>query len=126
MELKHPQRSWWESVLFLVVSLAMLAFIVNSYFLEQKVYKQRALYYQIAILRQGVNLFAIVEKRFPDSLVELGISSFKSPGNGMNHPYIERFPANPDGKVFDPFGSPYTYDKKMGWVASTTPGYSFW
>lgn len=126
MEMKQPQRGWWENILFVIVFVGMLAFILNSYVLEQKAYKQRALYYQLMLLRQGVNLFTIMEKRFPASLVELGAGSFKIEGNGVTHRYVDHFPITPDGKVVDPFGNAYKYDQKLGWVMSTTPGYEFW
>ena len=126
MELKSPQRKWWENVLFVVVFVGMFAFVVNSYVLEQKAYKQRALYYQLMLMRQGISLFTVMEKRAPESLVELAVSSFKMPDGGVSHRYVERFPVTPEGQLLDPFGNPYKYDKKMGWVMSSTPGYEFW
>lgn len=126
MELKSPQRKWWENVLFVVVFVGMFAFVVNSYVLEQKAYKQRALYYQLMLMRQGISLFTVMEKRAPESLVELAVSSFKMPDGSVSHRYVERFPVTPEGQLLDPFGNPYKYDKKMGWVMSSTPGYEFW
>jgi len=126
MELKSPHRKWWENVLFVAVFVGMFAFVVNSYVLEQKAYKQRALYYQLMLMRQGINLFNVTEKRLPDSLTELAVSSFKMPDSNVNHRYIERLPVSPDGSLLDPFGNPYKYDKKLGWVMSVTPGYEFW
>ena len=126
MELKSPQRKWWENVLFVVVFIGMLGFVANSYVLEQKAYKQRALYYQLMILRQGINLFTIMEKKMPQNLVELAVGKFKLPGDDASHRYVERFPMAPDGQVLDPFGNPYKYDPKLGWVMSMTPGYEFW
>lgn len=110
----------------LVVFIGMLAFIINSYVLEQRVLKQKSLFYQLMVTRQGINLFTMIEKRFPESLVELGIASYKMPGDNIDHRYIDRFPINSEGAVLDPFGNPYKYDKKLGWVQSMTEGYEFW
>ena len=126
MDMNAPQRRWWESVLLAIVFVGMLAFVVNSYVLERREFKQRALYYQLMLMRQGINLFAVMEKREPANLVELAASTYKLPENGANHRYVERLPVTPDGKVLDPFGNPYRYDRKLGWVMSTTPGYEFW
>lgn len=126
MEMKQPRRSVWENVLLVVVFLAILGFLAHSYFLEQKVYKQKALQYQLIIMRQGIMMFNMVERRYPTSLIELAASTYRLPGEKVNRRYVERFPIDKDGGILDPFGSPYTYDAKMGWVRSSTPGYEYW
>lgn len=126
MELKQPRRNRWETILVVTVFVGMLGFLVNSYVLEHRVFKQSSLFYQLAMMRQGVNLFMVMEKRFPDSLVELGVSTYKMPGDAVKRRYVEKMPATPEGVIVDPFGTPYKYDKKLGWVQCVTPGYEFW
>jgi hypothetical protein len=126
MGLKSLQRNWWENILLLVVFVGMLAFIVNSYVLEQRTVKQRALYYQLMLMRQGVNLYTTMEKAFPKNLVELGVTTYSVPGSQAQQRYVERLPLNTEGIVIDPFGNPYRYDRKTGRMMSSTPGYEFW
>lgn len=126
MDLKSPQRNWWENVLLLVVFVGMLAFIANSYVLEQRTVKQRELYYQLMVMRQGVNLFVTTERKFPQNLVELGVATYTLPDSQARYRFVERMPVSPDGAIIDPFGNPYRYDAKSGKVMSTTPGYEFW
>lgn len=126
MDVRQPRRYIWENVLLVVVFLAILGFLVHSYFLEQKVYKQKTLHYQLIIMRQGIMMFNLVERRYPKSLMELAASTYRLPGEKVNRRYVERFPIDKDGRVLDPFGDPYTYDSKMGWVRSSTPGYEYW
>ena len=126
MEMKHPRRYLWENALLVVVFLAMLGFLAHSYFLEQKVYKQKTLHYQLIIVRQGIMMFNLVERRYPKSLLELAASTYRLPGEKVNRRYVERFPIDKEGQVLDPFGHPYISDKDMGWVRTSTPGYEYW
>ena len=124
--LTHPRRGMIENVLLAVVFVSMLAFFVNSYYLEQRVYKQRALHYQLTILRQGIKMFDLVEKKYPDSLLRLATTSYGVSGEEPARFYIVNFPISSNGQLLDPFGNPYKYDAKKGWVMSSTPGYPFW
>ena len=126
MPLTSPHRKWWENVVFLTLAVAMFAFVVNSYLLEQKVYKQRVLYYQLMLLRNGVNIYKLVNRENPDKLLTLAVESYTLPGDNTGYRYIERFPINAKSQVLDPFGKPYVYDKVHGWVMSTSPGYEMW
>jgi hypothetical protein len=122
----HPRRTLIENLLLAAVFVGMLAFFVNSYYLEQRVYKQKTLHYQLTIIRQGVKMYDLVEKKFPDALIKLATTTYRLPGEKMNHYYIDNLPVGSDGQLLDPFGNPYAYDSKMGWVKSVTPGYSYW
>ena len=126
MEIEHPKRSLWESILLVVIFVAILAFVVQSFFQQQKSQKAKALFYQLALIRQGVNLFYLVEKRYPEHLVELAVKTYEFPDENLRRPYIERLPVNDDGLVIDPFGNPYGYFKDNGRVMSTTPAHATW
>lgn len=126
MDVTSPKRRWWENVLFLVVAIGMLAFVTNSYVLEQKVFKQRTLYYQLMLLRSAINTYKLVENKNPDSLLVLAVETYKIPGENHTYRYIERFPINAANEVADSFGNPYVYDNARGWVMSSTPGYELW
>lgn len=124
--LTHPRRGIIENVLLVAVFVAMLAFFINSYYLEQRVYKQKALHYQLTILRQGVKMYGLVERKYPDSLLKLAVTTYSMPSDKITHYFIENFPIGNNGQLLDPFGNPYVYDVKEGRVMSSTPGYSYW
>ncbi len=126
MALDQPKRQVWESALLVIVFLGMLAFIVNSYFLEKRVYEQKVLRYQLENLRQGITLYQYVERKTPESLVDLSMATFRMPDSGQVHHFIARVPVSKEGKFLDPFGNPYAYDKAQGWVSSSTGGYASW
>lgn len=126
MKLESPKRSAWENILLVVVFAAILIFMVSSYYKEQRSYKTRQLYYELTLLRQGINQYFIINKRYPNGLIELGSGTYKFPGDDRNHRYVENFPISRDGRVLDPFGNPYVYDADRGMVMSATPGHTFW
>lgn len=126
MKYQNPQRSILESVLLLLVFVAILAFMINSYVLEQKVYKEKSLHYELQLIRQGINTFSLVEQRKPNTLVELAVTPCKFPGKTTGKPFVGRLIINDRGEVIDPFGHPYSYDARKGWIASTTKGYTEW
>jgi len=124
--LTHPKRKIIESALLVVVFVSILVFFVHSYYLEQRVSKQEALHYQLTILRQGVKMYNLVEKKYPKSLMRLATSSYTLPGSDNQLFYIQNFPIAKDGQLLDPFGNSYSYNAENGWVMSSSKGYSFW
>ncbi len=126
MSLKNPTRATWEIVVLIVIFVVAISFMARTYNLEDKVGKERALMYELAMLRQGVNLFKIVKQRFPGSLVELATASYTLPDDVRRRRFVEFVTVNGDGEIVDPFETPFAYDSAGGWVASQTPGYGSW
>lgn len=126
MEMKTMKRSPLEMVVLLIVFVSLLAFMVNSYVLERRVFKEKALLYELTLLRQGVDLYVLMEKKKPANLLDLAVATYTLPNEQVKQRYLERVHVNDKGQVIDPFGMPYTYDATGGWVASATPGYLNW
>ena len=124
--MKQESRGTLEKVILLVIFLGALIFVSVTYFKEREVAKQQSLYHQLSILRQGVNTFNIVEHKYPSNLIELAIATYKIPGKSVTYRYIEGVEVGDGDKIVDPFGNPYKYDSKNGWVRSTTSGYCDW
>ncbi len=126
MNMKSPNRGIFETVLLLVVFVAVFVFMANSYMMEQRVYKEKALLYELELLRQGVSTFSMVEKRKPDSLVELASTVYSLPDDSVKRHFVGKVIVNDKGQIIDPFGHPYAYNKSKGWVSSATSGYKKW
>lgn len=126
MGLKSTNRGKIEKVILLIVFLGALVFVAVTYMRECKVAKEKALYSQLAAMRQGIGLYGVLEKSFPKSLIELAYATYRMPGDSMNRKYVEMVQVGKDGKIVDPFGTPYYYDPKTGWINSATPGFKDW
>jgi hypothetical protein len=115
------------SKLFIIV-LAVLAMLSMGAVLkmEKKGAEQKVLMYQLLSLRTSLNLFKSVMSRNPSDLKELGTAVFKFPGDADDRRFLNGPVLDAKGAVLDPFGNPYDYDPKTGWVRSTTPGYTYW
>ncbi len=126
MELKPMKRSPMETVILVIVFVSIFAFLFNGYILERRVFKERALLYELSLLRQGVDLYLIMEKRKPSSLLELAVTTYAIPGEKVNQRFVERVNINDKGQIIDPYGNPYVYDPVYGWISSSTAGYKNW
>lgn len=126
MELQPLKRSPLEMVILVIVFVSIFAFLFNGYILERRVFRERALLYELSLLRQGVDLYLIMEKKKPSDLIDLAITTYAIPGEKVNQRFVERVNVNDKGQVIDPYGNPYTYDQVHGWVSSSTPGYRNW
>lgn len=126
MSLTSPTRRWVE-VLVLVLFLAV--FGVLSFMnlqTERRLMHQKSLFFELQILRNAINLYKVVNKVQPPSLMVLATEVYRVPGEETTHAYMQSSPVDRDGSVQDPFGRKYQYDPATGWIRSTTEGYEFW
>ena len=120
------KRPAWEWIVFTAV-IILAAFLMGStYKFQQNSAKQHALHYQLQLLRTAELLYTSVNNKLPDSLKDMAEGTFRLPGDDVTRRYIEHPPMIVAGELLDPFGNPYTYDKKNGWIKSSTKGYEFW
>jgi hypothetical protein len=107
-----------EYVIFIVIALLTMGITGAAFRVEQRVAKQRIMFYQLQALRTSVNLFKSVLKRNPKSLRELAEAEFRFPGERRQRRYLDFAQINEEGLIVDPFGKPYVYDPNTGWVKS--------
>ena len=124
--MKETNRGGIERIVLLILFLGMLALVTVTFMKERTVTKQKSLYHELAILRQGVSTFQIIEKKYPKSLIELAMATYKIPGEISNYKYVQMVEIGEDSTEVDPFKNPYKYNPSNGWVKSTTPGYTDW
>jgi type II secretory pathway pseudopilin PulG len=126
MGIRNANRSGLEKIILLIIFLGLLGFVAANFFKQRELAKQQALYHQLVILRQGINMFQMTERRNPESLIELAMASYKIQDDGATHRYVETVKVDDKAQVVDPFDNPYNYDKQTGWVRSSTPGFMDW
>lgn len=126
MQIKSPHRNILEYAVIITVVL-VVAFLVGANIYYQRIdTRQRAMYYELQMIRSGINLFKVVEKRNPKNLVELAKGIYRFPGDEETRKYLTNVPFNEGGELVDPFGNEFIYDYKTGWVRSSTSGYEMW
>lgn len=121
-----PRRNSLEYLLIIAVVL-VVGFLVGANIYYQRLdAKQKALYYELQMIRGGINLFKIVQERNPRNLTELAQGVYKFPGEMETKKYLTNVPFGKDGEMIDPFGNPFFYDYKTAWLRSSTSGYEMW
>lgn len=126
MALKNPDRSIFEHIVVIAVVL-VVAFLVSANIYYQRLdTKQKAMFYQLQIIRNGINLYKVVERENPKSLMALSEAIYSFPGDRETRKFLTNVPFGPNGEMIDPFGVPYIYDVNTGWIRSGTSGYEMW
>jgi type II secretory pathway pseudopilin PulG len=126
MKFKEPERSFIEHVVVVVVVLVVAFLVGATIYYQRQDTQQKALFYQLQIIRSSINLFKIVDKRNPHNLIEVATGFYKFPGDVETKKYLTNVPFDREGNIIDPFGRPYLYDSATGWVRSGTSGYEMW
>ncbi len=114
-----------ENILLVVLVIVTVAVTVGAFRFERSVANQKLLYYQLQSIRTSINLFKVIEKRIPSSLLELATSEYQFPDEDQINRYLE-IEVREGKDILDAFGNPYAYDTTNGWVRSSTKGYESW
>lgn len=118
------KRSAYEIVLVIVVVVLSVALGIGLYSGRDKVARSKVLIQELAMIRSAVTQFKLVNKKMPESLEELASATYAAGGDKRG--YLSGVARSKDGAIVDPFGNPYRYDSKRGWVDSTTEGFERW
>lgn len=126
MEFKNPDRNQFEYFVVVII-IAVVAMLVgaNIYYQRQAA-KQKSLYYELQVIRSGINLFKVVEKRSPKNLTELARGTYKFDSDKDTKKFLYNVPFDKSGNLVDPFGNVFMYDYNTGWIRSSTKGYEMW
>lgn len=115
-----------ERLFLLLISIGAVYFVAYTVYSDLRATKQRTLYYQLQILRMGVNIYQLVNHRNPLSIEDLFTRTYQLPGNPSQRHFVEGIAAEANGRILDPFNNSFFYDPMTGWIRSTTSGYEFW
>lgn len=126
MVVSKPKRNLVEHIVVLGVIIIVALLIGANIYYQREGTKQKALSYQLQLIRSSVNLFKVVEKRNPNNLAELARAIYTFPGDAETRKFLTNVPFDKAGTLVDPFGNNYIYDPSNGWIRSGTPGYEMW
>lgn len=121
MKRKHIER-----LALVAIALLTIGVVGTSIHYEREVGRQKALFYQLQLIRTAIQLYKSIRHVNPRSLEVLVQEEYQFPEESIRRHYIE-YPPEEKGNVFvDPFGTPYVYDPDLAWVSSNTPDYEYW
>jgi hypothetical protein len=115
-----------ERVVFVAVAILTVGVLIASINFERRMSNQKLLFYQLQAIRTSINLYKAIEKSNPSSLIELNRAEYEFPDESIKRRFLEVPCDSLQGGCNDPFGNPYFYDNKTGWVRSSTSGYALW
>lgn len=118
------QRPTYEIVIVTAIVVLTVAMSIGLYSARSRVVKGNLLVSELANLRGAILLYQKLHRANPPGLEVLVLGTYEI--GETKQPYLERLPADPGGKLRDPFGGAYRYDPETGWVSSTTSGYERW
>jgi type II secretory pathway pseudopilin PulG len=118
------KRSPFEILVVVVVVALTIVLGASLYAGRTKIEKSNMLINEMSALRSSLLLYKIVNHKNAPDLAMLTSTEYAM--GGVSRPYIERLPLDKQGKIVDPFGNPYLYDARSGWVSSTTHGCERW
>lgn len=118
------KRSAYEWILVTIVIVLTVVLGVGLYSGRDKVAKSKLLIQELAMLRNGAAHYKMINKHPPSSLKELATANYDF--GGKQKGFLESPPLSDNGQIVDPFGNPYGYDPKKGWINSTTRGFEKW
>jgi len=120
----RARRSAYEVVVTVAVVALTVVMAAGLYAKDVELKKERLMVQELSAMRSSLILYKMINRRGAEGLEELVRERFEA--GGVRRPYIDRLPPSDGGEIIDPFGSPYSYDPKAGWVSSTTPGFEGW
>lgn len=120
-------RARYEVIVVVIVIVVAVVLAVGLYSRRGKVQNDKILMNELSAMRTSVSLYVTLNKEMPASLKDLTMKTYNL-GDGVQKPYLDGIASKIDaaGKFMDPYGNPYGYDPRKGFVYSTTKGYEKW
>jgi len=122
---KKP-RAKFEWVIIAVVLVAAIVVAFGIYGKRDNLNKSKLLISELENVRSAVQMYKTMNKANPPSLTSLTKLNYSFEPGQAGRPYLNSNAVNSKGDMVDPFGNPYKYDNKTGWVVSTTKGFEKW
>lgn len=123
---KKP-RARFEWVIIAVVLVASIVVSFGIYTKRDNLSKSRTLMTELETLRSAVQTYKNINNANPPSLEALTKLTYSFEPGQQGNPYLnETNMISKGGAIVDPFGNPYKYDTKTGWVSSSTKDFNNW
>ena len=88
-----------------------------------------ALRSELGNIRTAINIYRVMNQRYPDSLRAMIMEKYMLPARGdsiINQQYLEHMSVDKDENPLDSFGNPFIFNEKIGRVKSSSKGYESW
>ncbi|PIR17789.1 MAG: hypothetical protein COV46_02770 [Deltaproteobacteria bacterium CG11_big_fil_rev_8_21_14_0_20_49_13] len=125
IQTKKP-RAKFEWAIIAVVLVAAIVVAFGIYSKRDSVNKGKILISELDNIRSAVTMYKTLNKANPPTLEALTKLNYSFEPGQTGKAYLEKVTISTGGQLVDPFGNPYKYDSKNGWVISTTKGYDKW
>ena len=122
----NKPRARFEWVIIAVVLVAAIVVAFGIYTKRDNLSKSKMLISDLENIRSAVQMYKTMNKANPPSLTALTKLNYSFEPGQAGKPYLESKALNEKGNIVDPFGNPYKYDSKTGWVVSETKGFEKW
>lgn len=124
-----------DAVITLCIIGVLIGIVIPKYQRMAHEAQEAALKSELSNIRTSIELFRMLNGRYPNSLNELieknvmlpaKIGSNPYTGSILDQKYLMLNAVDEKGNIIDPFGSPFEYDLFRGEVRATTKGYETW
>lgn len=121
-------RTSFENLLIISLVGILLVTAISNFLTSVRLARETALRIELSNIRTSIILYLTLNRRYPASLKDMVTDKYTLPtgNNVVKYKYIEGMAVDNDGNPLDPFGAPFNYDRKTGWVKSSTTGYESW
>ena len=121
-------RTTFETLLITSLVGILLVVAISNFLTSVRLVREVALRSELGNIRTAIILYITLNRRYPESLRDMVREGYTLPtGSGLiKYKYIERMAVDKDGNLLDTFGNPFSYERKTGWVKSSTKGYGSW
>ena len=118
------KRTVYEYIVIAAIVVISVSLAAALYAGRAKVRKGHLLVQELSMLRNGIQIYQLVNRKNPSSLAELVEGTYESESEPRR--YVGPLPTDSAGRLIDPFGNPYAYDPQTAWVSSKTEGFERW
>jgi type II secretory pathway pseudopilin PulG len=119
----------FDTLLVCILIAGMIAGFMSYYGRMIQEARETALRTGLANIRLSIQLYRVLNGRYPVHLKELLSKRFLMPtkeGTIFGDHYLRAHALDQNGYPIDPFGQRYHYNASLGRVASSTSGYENW
>jgi Tfp pilus assembly protein PilE len=119
----------FETLLVCILVAILIGTVIPYYRNLTREAKEVALQGSLVNLRKAVELYHILQGKYPLDLKRLATEKYVIPIRGdtfFSGEYLRAQAVDTDGYPIDPFGARYRYDPQKGKVASASRGYETW
>jgi competence protein ComGC len=125
-----------DALIALLLIGILIGVVIPKYRQVAREAQESAIKAELVNIRSSINLFKMLNSRYPRSLNELIEKKVMLPGRIGSEPYNDPLflkktyliphAIDEKGNVLDPFGNTFVYDPIGGEVKSSTKGYETW